>query len=140
MRQEYCKYIFTFQNEYMEELACELCEIFEISKEKKIGMKYHDEENDCYVFLICDNDIGGCVFTAYPKVSYVYKVGIFIQPTHAKQIEELLFRYREIILEEYGEDHLKEIKMRNNEDFIYLRELGKNMNFYESIKKFLDSK
>lgn len=138
MKQKYCKYIFTFQDEYWDDFDFELREILGISEEKNHGKKYDDKEKGFFVLEICESGIGGVFFSTYYNVYYVVKAAIFVQEKDASRVEALLHKYREIICKEYGEDHLKEIKLRDKEEFGYLEEADREMHFYQDIKEFLE--
>lgn len=138
MKLKYCKYIFTFQNEYWDDFDFELREILGISEEKNHGKIYDDKEKGFAVQEICESGIGGVYFSEYYNVYYVVKAAIFVQEKDAPRVEALLHKYREIIYEDYGEDHMKEIKLRDKEEFRYLEEADREMLFDHDPKEFLE--
>lgn len=137
MKQNYCKYFFTFQDEYWEEFENEIRDILNISVKKNPGKKYRDEDKCLFILSIYESGLGAVVFTSYYYVTVMIKATIFVQEKDAPRVEELLHKYRTLIYEEYGEDHLKEIKLRNNEEILYLEKLATQYDFYQDIKEFL---
>lgn len=136
MKQSYLKFWFSCYNEYTDEIIQELRKIFNINQETNPLTIYRKEGIDWSVRLIYESGISAFIITTY-RDEYRNVISIFLKEENVEKVKELLFQYREIMIEEYGEDHIKEIKLRDNEDFLYLKELGKQYGFYENIKEFL---
>ena len=137
MKQKYYKYFFTFQDEFWKEFEIEMREILNFSEGKNPGKEYRDEEKHIYVLSIYESGLGAVVFTSYHYVTVMVEAAIFVQEKDVPRVEALLHKYRTLIYEDYGEDHMKEIKLRSNEEFLYLEELSKQYGFYQNIKEFL---
>lgn len=130
---KYCKYNFTFYNEYMEDIEEGLCEIMRLCSGDKNS--FYFETNQEKIYLISD-DNGAIIFTSYPN-SYIYMVSILAKSSFKEKIEEFLFYICDEIEEDYGENHRHEIKDCSKKEMSEIIELSKKLDFEKYVKEFL---
>lgn len=93
-------YYFIFENEFMDDLISNLCEIFNISNKKNSNILSDDTEQ---VYILDAKQEGiSCILAN--KDSYVYAVYIFTDEKYEKDIENMLVELAEEIEEEYDDD------------------------------------
>ncbi len=132
-------YIFTFYNEFCEEIENTLSDI--IQPEEDMKRTYVGSENgkgEEIVSVMFRKGMGITILTAYPDISYVYRITIFIKEKKKEEILELLQKIKENIYEDYGEDHSKELKERTVDEIQDIIRIGNKYGFGNMIKEFVD--
>ena len=93
-------YYFIFENEFMDDLISNLCEIFNISNKKNSNILSDDTEQ---VYILDAKEEGlSCILAN--KNTYVYALYIFTNEKYERDIENMLLELAEEIEEEYDDD------------------------------------
>ncbi len=127
-------YYFIFENEYMNDIVNNLCEIYNISKDHCTTL-FEDDVEQMYMIDIKENGIC-CILAS--KSSYVYSIYILTNDKYKSKIEKLLHELCDDIEETYGEDRRRFTKpiSFDAEVMVNFKNSAKKLGFDAMISKF----
>lgn len=102
-----CQYEFQFQNEYMTYLEHNIGEVLGIASNQE-NMIRKDKEKQS--FILRKKDSKNFMLFSANQASYVYLLIVRCEKKYEEQLREILLELCDEIEEEYGENHIGEVR------------------------------
>ncbi len=128
-------YYFIFENEFMDDLVSNICNIYNISQNNAKILS--DDKEQVYILDAKEEGVS-CILAN--KNTYVYTVYIFTNEKYEKDIESVLYELADEIEEEYDDDRRRFIKSIevHSEIMKDCINTAQKFNFIDSLKKYID--
>lgn len=102
-----CQYEFQFQNEYMTYLERNIGEVLGIASNQENMIR---KDNEKQSFILRKKDSKNFMLFSANQASYVYLLIVRCEKKYEEQLREILIELCDEIEEEYGENHIGEVR------------------------------